>query len=174
MNNLAIDEGCFESFDSPKEPLNKRDVENNVYIKSILQDHLTIIDDSAYVKQKTIESSGNGINIDSKCYEFSALMNVYGNIVSVENSTISARIYEHSGEYVEDIELEKSEFSESEQKLIHDGAVFYWKVGQKKYTNGSIKNASEFKMRRIFSPNIALYSKEVDKKVHSYKKVFDA
>jgi hypothetical protein len=108
-----------------------------------------------------------------KIIRFDILHNVYGIIISCDKYEVHARTYEHDGEYIEDITFSIDEFPHQDRHLVKNKAAFYWKVGKKTLSDGSIRNASEFKMRRLFRPVLGIDELLSKQKFSEYKKVFD-
>lgn len=105
-------------------------------------------------------------------YSFKALLDTYGVISEVsEEGIISADIYHHNGEYMQEVEFSISEFEESERYMIENDAVFYWRVGQKT-VNGTTSDTSEFRMRRLVTYNFPFNKKKIEEISKKYKSVF--
>ncbi|WKC42244.1 hypothetical protein [Shewanella algae] len=96
----------------------------------------------------TTEQVNSSTENFKKSANFKSLFDVYGVISEVEGNKIYAHIYEHNGDYLQDIEFLKSEFDESDQHLVEQNGVFYWKVGSK-IIGGTSRECSEFRMRRL-------------------------
>jgi hypothetical protein len=62
---------------------------------------------------------------------------------------VSARIYDQdTDEILDNIDFEAKEFTPSDQKLLVENAVFYWRVGLDRNLIGGHRNVSEFRIRR--------------------------
>jgi len=76
----------------------------------------------------------------------------YGVIERTTSGNIYALIYNHNGDFIEDITFDVSEFPKADTELASVGAVFYWIVGYIGVGKERI-GASEFRIRRLKKNN---------------------
>lgn len=102
---------------------------------------------------------------------FKAILDTYGVISQIKDELVLADIYQHNGDFFQEIEFSIAEFEKSEQHLVEENNVFYWRVGSKT-VNGTTSDSSEFRMRRLINYNFPIQLKKLAASKEKYQKIF--
>lgn len=112
---------------------------------------------SSQKKKETFTLKKLKARIKEKTVSLEKALDSYGVIDHISKAgkfyEIQARIYDlESHDLLNEISFSSEEFSASDRKKLVESAIFYWYVGMERSLLGQERRVSEFRLRRIYTP----------------------